>query len=239
MSLIASASKMSGNGLDGEEVGFGVEEGFDPGQVPVCELPFGESVAAAVFGAVGEVGAVGADGGGDISGSVRFPCGLAGEDDAAVHEFRGGGAVDAAAGEAVVGRLVAGGGGEVGAGVEEAPVDVADGVGVVVQDARGPEVVGEVVAVRLEVGRQPAVGDERGGGEGERHGVSLGSARPRGLGPVEHRAGAVLGAADNDRHRLVFLGGADQCRCGVPARHDRRWHRIPISECEPSGPRVR
>ena len=92
-----------GDGLDGEKVGFRVEQGFDPWPVPLCELPFGESVAAAVFGAVGEVGAVGADGGGDVTGSIGFPCGLAGEDDTAVQEFRGGGAVDAAVGEAVVG----------------------------------------------------------------------------------------------------------------------------------------
>ena len=190
---MASASSMSGMVSMARRSGSGVEQGFDPRPMPFCELPFGESVAAAVFGAVGEVGAVGADGGGDVSGSIGFLCGLAGEDDAAVQEFRGGGAVDAAVGEAVVGGLVAGGGGEVGAGVEEASMDGADGVGVVVQQARGPEVVGEVVAVCLEVGRQPAVGDERGGGEGERHGVSLGS----------------------------------------------MWYRIPISESEPSGPRVR
>jgi hypothetical protein len=86
-----------------------------------------------------------------------------GEFDAQPDEVQGGGALDADGAEPLDRCLVARGRGDFGAGAVVGEVDLLDRVRVGQQEPRRPQAIGQVVAMRLELGREAAVEDRHAG----------------------------------------------------------------------------
>ena len=111
-------------------------------------------IVAGVLGAVGQHRAVRADRGGD----ERAPIGALASQLNAPSEQRGRGVtVDTAVRESLVARLVAGADHDVGAGVDVCTVDLDDRGGILDREASRPQLVAEIGAPSLELGREPPI----------------------------------------------------------------------------------
>jgi hypothetical protein len=147
--------------LDREQVGTGLEELLDPGLVEVDQLPHGQPVPPHVLGAVGQHRAVRTYRRGHdplVAGCVG---GLPRQLHAPPHQAGRALAAQAALGEALERRLVAGRDRDVGTGCEVVRVHGADQIRILEEDARRPQRVAQVGAAPLELRRESAVQHKR------------------------------------------------------------------------------
>ena len=137
-----------GDGFAGEQLCAAVGEEMPALLVEVDEPLFVQIVVAGVFGSVGEIGTIGADAGGDegaltavliVFVAPKLVAGLAGKIDGELDEVDRFGVAETVGDEPLNGGLVAGGDEAVCSGVEVVEVDLADEVGLFLQELGGPE----------------------------------------------------------------------------------------------------
>ncbi len=145
------------DGLHGQDVGAGGEQGLDAGAVEGGELAHAQPVPAAVLGAVREHRPVRAHGGGHphlVVGGLGRP---GGQVHAAVQQGGGSGAVVAVGGEGLVTDLVTGRDQYLGAGPGVRRVGGRHLVRALGEHPARPEVAGQVAALGGELVAEPAV----------------------------------------------------------------------------------
>ena len=161
-----------GDRLQGEHVGLALGQDRQTRSMEVTQFAHGQAVVAVVLGSVGQHRAIRADRGRDPQGGrltpgrddlgpIRRP-GFGRQGNALAQDVLRLGPVDAALGEALEGRLVAGRGGNSRAGPEIGQVGGHDLARRFDQQTRGPEQVGQVVSALLQLGREAAIEDEDG-----------------------------------------------------------------------------
>ena len=199
--------------LEGEHVGARLEQGVDSWCVDLAQHGRAGVVVAAILGPVCEHRGVRTHRSGDEPDAVALDAlrlgavarGL-GQPDAAADRRQRRRPVEPGVREAGHGRLVAGGGRDPGAGAVVGEMDVLDGLRLGHQQARGPEAVAQVVAARLELGREAAIEDDR--------------AR---AGRPEHGSGAVRAVRRGGRSRRS--PASRTCRGPCCRRRRRRGRR--------------